>query len=167
VTFARDAPGRSAALGSETGHALPVEPPAAPRPDAASATPPARPAPADMQQSAAPPTAAPPDAARPERVPDAATSPVAIASPTRPSPPRAAKPSGPPGFITIDMVNPAEDYATIYIDGKSHGYTPLSHVELAPGRHAVRAVGASGETRDFAIAIESGKVAPTLRVEWK
>jgi serine/threonine-protein kinase len=83
---------------------------------------------------------------------------------TPPKPPLTpTKPNGPPGFITIDA---SPMYAVIYIDGKQYGETPLGHVELAPGKHVVRAVSPSGTSRTFGITIESGKVAPTRRIEW-
>jgi hypothetical protein len=84
-------------------------------------------------------------------------------SPKPPASPAAAKPSGPPGFITIDS---APVYAVIYIDGKSYGETPLVKLELAPGRHSVHAVAPSGATRDVHITIESGKTAPASRIVW-
>jgi hypothetical protein len=77
--------------------------------------------------------------------------------------PRAAqRPSGPPGFITID----SQPWATIYVDGKDYGPTPVGNVALPPGRHGVRAVTPSGTTKDFSIWIESGKTSPPKRVEW-
>ncbi len=81
-----------------------------------------------------------------------------------PRPPAATgKPSGPPGFITIDS---SPVYATIYIDGKSYGETPLVRLELSPGRHLVHAVSPSGATRDVRVAIEPGKVTPAARITW-
>lgn len=90
---------------------------------------------------------------------------VQVASDKHPglAPPPAAKPSGPPGFITIDS---APVYAVISIDGKSYGETPLVKLSLAPGRHTVHAVAPSGVPRDIRITIESGKIAPALRIEW-
>jgi len=76
---------------------------------------------------------------------------------------RPKAPAGPPGFITIDST---PVYATIYIDGKKLGETPLVRVSLPPGKHAVKAVSASGGTKVLSITIESGKVAPTRRIEW-
>jgi hypothetical protein len=80
-----------------------------------------------------------------------------------PRPPREVRPTGPPGFITIDST---PVYAVIFIDGKRYGETPLVRIELAPGKHAVRAVSASGTARSMSVTIESGKVAPTRRIEW-
>jgi len=70
--------------------------------------------------------------------------------------------SGPPGSITID----SSPYAVIYIDGKKYGETPLVNIKLAPGKHTVRAVSASGSTKTKPITIESGKTAPVCRIEW-
>ena len=74
-----------------------------------------------------------------------------------------ARPSGPPGYVTIDS---SPVYAVIYIDGKSYGETPLVKLALSPGRHSVHAVAPSGATRDVRITIEAGKVAPASRIEW-
>jgi eukaryotic-like serine/threonine-protein kinase len=81
----------------------------------------------------------------------------------RPRPPPVARPSGPPGYVTIDS---SPVYAVIYIDGKQYGETPLVKLALPPGRHSVHAVAPSGATRDVRITIESGKVAPVSRIEW-
>jgi serine/threonine-protein kinase len=87
-----------------------------------------------------------------------ATSQHTAPSPATPSPGRQA-----PGFITIDS---SPVYATIYIDGKSYGETPLVRLALAPGSHKVRAVTSSGATQEIRITIESGKVAATKRIGW-
>ncbi len=71
--------------------------------------------------------------------------------------------AGPPGFITIDST---PVYAVIYIDGKKYGETPLVHIAVPPGKHAVRAVSPSGAARTVSISIESGKTAPVRRIEW-
>ncbi len=83
-------------------------------------------------------------------------------TPVKPKP-QPVQPAGPPGFITIDS---SPVYAVIYIDGRRYGETPLVRQELPPGRHAVRAVSASGTSQSLTINIESGKVAPTRRIEW-
>ncbi len=72
-------------------------------------------------------------------------------------------PKGPPGFITIDS---SPVYAVIFVDGRRLGETPLVRQSLAPGKHSVRAVSPSGTVRNLSITIESGKVAPTRRIEW-
>jgi eukaryotic-like serine/threonine-protein kinase len=70
---------------------------------------------------------------------------------------------GPPGHITIDS---APVWATIYIDGKSYGATPLPRLTLSAGTHRVRAVNASGASQFATITIESGKVAQSYRFKW-
>jgi hypothetical protein len=111
------------------------------------------------------------DAAEPVIVVDAAT--VTPDAPTHKNPPKIKKGEptpptpppvkGPPGFITIDST---PVYAVIFIDGKSYGETPLPRIQLAPGRHTVRAVSSSGIVQHAAINIESGKLAPTYRFRW-
>ncbi|MBL0212587.1 MAG: PEGA domain-containing protein [Myxococcales bacterium] len=54
----------------------------------------------------------------------------------------------------------------IFIDGRRYGETPLVRQSLAPGRHTVRAVSPSGTVKNVTVTIESGKVAPTRRIEW-
>jgi len=152
-----------AAIGSDVGHALPVEPqPQAPPLQAPLPTPPPPP-PSAAPLDAAQLNAAPPDAPEPAAS-GSGSAPGKTASSTKPPAPRPpARPSGPPGFITIDS---SPFYAVIFVDGKNYGETPLVNLELAPGRHLVRAVAQSGATRDVRITIESGKVAPATRIEW-
>jgi eukaryotic-like serine/threonine-protein kinase len=83
--------------------------------------------------------------------------------PASSSKPPTGKPAAPPGFITIDA---SPGYAVIYIDGKSYGETPMAQLELPLGHHVVHAVSPSGATRDVRISIESGKVAPAVRIAW-
>lgn len=145
-------------------------------------TPPAEPPPTTIAQ-VTPPPAAPPDAAVvtvpvdamvaevadamiPTVAPDAA--PVAPTLPDKPvpkpvKPTTPVAPKGPPGFITIDS---SPVYAVIFIDGRRYGETPLVRQSLAPGRHTVRAVSPSGTVKNVTVTIESGKVAPTRRIEW-
>jgi serine/threonine-protein kinase len=121
-------------------------PAAAPAPVAAAAAP----APEVMPQNAAPSVAA-----------KAAEKRGSAATALRPAAP--ARPSGPPGYITIDS---SPMYATIYIDGKNYGETPVVKIELSPGRHVVHAVAPSGAARDVRIAIEAGKVSPAMKIAW-
>ena len=62
------------------------------------------------------------------------------------------------GQISID----ATPWATITIDGRSIGVTPLLHVQLAAGKHRVHAAVSDGRTRDVTITIEAGRAAPPL-----
>ena len=66
-------------------------------------------------------------------------------------------------MITIDSV---PVYATISIDGKSYGATPIVRLSLPAGRHVVRAESATGGVKTATIVIEPGKVAPVRRFEW-
>ena len=78
-------------------------------------------------------------------------------------PPRRKAPSSTaPGFFSIDST----PYANIFVDGKPFGSTPLFRRELAPGKHAVRAVSKTGAVRNFSIEIRSGQEAPPRRLTW-
>jgi serine/threonine-protein kinase len=80
----------------------------------------------------------------------------------RPDPPhRKNPPSGAPGFFSIDST----PYANIFVDGKPFGSTPIFRRELAPGKHAVRAVSKTGAVRSFSIEIRSGQESPK-RLTW-
>jgi len=135
-------------------------PPDAPRDPSAVAT--APPQSAGSATAPQPPRAPSGDPPRSASAASAAAEPRA-ASAAKPVASAAARPSGPPGYITIDS---SPVYAVIYIDGKKYGETPLVKLELPPGRHVVHAVAPSGETRDTRITIESGKAAATLRIGW-
>jgi serine/threonine-protein kinase len=156
-TLVSHEPAPTQALGSGTAVIAAVEPPDATVPaatapvatDAASAVP-----------AALPPMDAPPIEAAPIDAPAAQPDKPPVKPPSTPA---VSKPSGPPGFITIDS---APVYAVIYIDGKNYGETPLVKLALPPGRHSVHAVAPSGAARDVRITIESGKVAPASRIEW-
>jgi serine/threonine-protein kinase len=132
--------------------AAPAAPAAAPVPTAA-AVPVIAAAPIDAGVAVVPVDAEAIAPARPDRRPERPA----------PRPAVAARPSGPPGYITIDST---PVYAIIYIDGTRYGETPLVRLALPPGRHTVHAVAPSGATRDVRITIESGKVAPASRIEW-
>lgn len=80
------------------------------------------------------------------------------AKPTRARPPTAAE----PGLYSID----SRPYATIYIDGKSYGATPLFRVPLAPGRHQVKAVRADGRSQQVTVRIEPGQVVSSGTLSW-
>ena len=136
------APLTPAAPNGSAAPVMPAEPPAAP----ADAPAPAARAPG-VPAPAPPPIAAPQNATSPSAAKPSDRRPVAVRPP--PPPPAAGKVSGPPGFITIDS---SPVYATIYIDGKSYGETPLVRLELPPGRHVVHAVAPSGAARDVRIS---------------
>ena len=101
---------------------------------------------------------------------DAAPAPLAhpvAADAAPPAPPAdrarpARKKNERPGFFTVD----SEPYATIYVDGKRLGDTPLFKVELAAGRHQVRAVCSCGKSRVFAVKIREGETHRARRLVW-
>lgn len=45
------------------------------------------------------------------------------------------------GFLTLN----ANPYATVYVDGKKRGYTPVVHLALPPGSHTIRLVSSAGQ----------------------
>lgn len=153
----------------------PANPNSNPNPDpgalpAAPTAPPATSPVGSAAQAPAPVAAAPAPAPAPEVMPQNAAPSVAAkavekrgSAATAPRPAAPARPSGPPGYITIDS---SPMYATIYIDGKNYGETPVVKIELSPGRHVVHAVAPSGAARDVRIAIEAGKVSPAMKIAW-
>jgi serine/threonine-protein kinase len=85
--------------------------------------------------------------------------PPVVAAP-RPAAPAPRPPR--PGFFTVD----SRPYATIYVDGKKVGVTPLLRHALPPGTHAVRAVSETGAEQRFRVTIEAGREAPRKRLVW-
>lgn len=80
-------------------------------------------------------------------------------------PPRAKKAVAtekPTGTYSVDS-NP---YATIYIDGKSYGDTPLFKVPLIAGRHRIRAVRSDGKIRRLMITIEPATLFSSGTLTW-
>jgi eukaryotic-like serine/threonine-protein kinase len=119
-------------------------------------------------QPTPPPQATPTPQPTPTPTPQATPTPTPISPTPTPTPKPHTKatpaaPSGPPGFVTIDS---APVYATIFIDGKSYGETPLVHISLPPGHHSLKAVSPSGSSKMSSVTIESGKTAPVRRIEW-
>ncbi|HEX3474184.1 MAG TPA: protein kinase [Kofleriaceae bacterium] len=134
--------------------------PGAPAPSSPAATAGGPTAGASRPAPSLPANEAPPNAAHP---PAPAGADKRAAGTPRPSPAATGKPSGPPGFITIDS---SPVYAVIYVDRRRYGETPLVRLELSPGPHLVHAVAPSGATRDVQIVIESGKVARAAQIAW-
>jgi eukaryotic-like serine/threonine-protein kinase len=110
--------------------------------------------------ASAPPASAPLALAPPPAPPTGAPRPAPPTGAPRPAPPTVA--STQVGYFTID----SKPYATIFVDGKKIGETPLFRVRLAPGRRRVMAVLASGKSQTFAVVITPGKQAPPRRLEW-
>ena len=70
--------------------------------------------------------------------------------------------AAPPGWYSIDST----PFATIAIDDKPAGVTPLVHKSLAAGKHRVHAVLADGRTKDVAIVVPPGKLAAPIVLRW-
>ena len=122
----------------------------------------------------------PEPAVLPMPAPDAATivvQPVVEPAPVAPPPPPAVAipapvkhvaaphprpPVGPPGFVSID----SKPYATIFVDGKNVGETPVFKLTLVPGKHHVRAVSSAGGEQNFTLMVQSGKESPPRRLVW-
>lgn len=131
-----------------------------------------------MRAGDATPAKSPP-VARPSIAADAGTRPVVTAITFDASPPPTAdataaphkradreppKTQPPPknGFISID----SDPYATIYVDDRRAGITPLIEHSARAGRRRVRAVLKSGREKEFHIDVEPGKVAPAQQLSW-
>ena len=78
-----------------------------------------------------------------------------------PAPPKHAASSA-PGWYSIDST----PFATIAIDDKPAGVTPLVHKPLAAGKHRVHAVLADGRAKDAVIVVPAGKLAAPLVLSW-
>jgi serine/threonine-protein kinase len=114
--------------------------------------------------------------AAPDAAPVVVTHPPVDAAPAAPPQPKvvaappevkhvAPKPKpivGPPGFVSID----SKPYATIFVDGKSVGETPLFKLSLTPGKHRVRAVSSGGGEQNFVVTVQPGKESPPKRLVW-
>jgi len=68
---------------------------------------------------------------------------------------------GPPGYLSID----SRPYATIYVDGRKRGVTPLHRLKLPSGKRRVRAVSSAG-TKRFILRIRSGKLTTKRLSNW-
>ena len=67
-----------------------------------------------------------------------------------------------PGLYSVD----SRPYATIYIDDRSYGETPLFKLELPAGKHRVRAVRVDGATKRMTITIRPGKLFSSGTLVW-
>jgi serine/threonine-protein kinase len=77
--------------------------------------------------------------------------------------PKESASSDAPGWVSID----SDPYATIFVDGKKIGVTPLARIPLPPGPHRVKAVSSQGGTeQSFNVTIESGKEARGKMLAW-
>jgi serine/threonine-protein kinase len=66
-----------------------------------------------------------------------------------------------PGFLTVD----ATPWATIFVDGKSLGITPLISVQLPEGRHTLVARTQDGREQRMTLRIASGQTM-TRRIQF-
>jgi hypothetical protein len=83
---------------------------------------------------------------------------IALATPppparTRPAHPAHHAPPAAPGFVNIY----ADPWASVAVDGKPLGSTPLAQVPLAPGVHRVRLRNPKSGTVERLVRIASGK----------
>ncbi|MCE9579157.1 MAG: PEGA domain-containing protein, partial [Deltaproteobacteria bacterium] len=84
-----------------------------------------------------------------------------IAPDRRPAPRPIAPVAAKPGRLSID----ASPWATISVDGKELGQTPLIGVAIAAGDHTIKAVGAKGATKTFRIHVDPGATV-RKKVSW-
>ncbi len=69
--------------------------------------------------------------------------------------------AGPEGYLSLD----SQHSATIEIDGKRVGRTPLLKLKLSVGRHVVRAQRDNGDSQRFEVTITSGATLE-YRLDW-
>ncbi len=122
----------------------------------------------DAAPVSAPPARAPLVATAPEPRP----SPVAAPEPSPPAPPPARKresattareePSGGQGWISIEST----PYATVWVDGRRAGVTPLIRHPVSGGPHRVRAVLPDGREQRFPMQVRAGAEAPGVHLSW-
>ena len=65
-------------------------------------------------------------------------------------------------YLSVD----ASPYASVFIDGKSRGVTPIVRLELVPGPHRMVARNSEGATKRFSLLLEAGET-ETVRVVWE
>jgi serine/threonine-protein kinase len=83
------------------------------------------------------------------------------AGPTISEPPsHAAKPK--PGFFSIDST----PFATVYVDDKPFGVTPIVKKRLSAGMHRVKVVLKDGRSKTLKVEIPPGKLAAPVQVTW-
>jgi hypothetical protein len=103
------------------------------------------------------------DASIPEPEHGSAASAAAATAPSRPAVARpAVHPHAPPGEVSID----SSPFASVSIDGRAIGITPLLHASLPAGRHRIRLVLRDGRTRELDVDVPAGRAAPPVTVHW-
>lgn len=93
--------------------------------------------------------------------PSGSPTPVSAAIPASPAVSAAPTPST-AGWYAID----SSPYATIFIDDRKIGDTPLDRIPLSAGAHRVRAVLADGRQRSFAIDIAADRKTSSGTLTW-
>jgi eukaryotic-like serine/threonine-protein kinase len=91
-----------------------------------------------------------------------ASEPAVSEPPSIEMPAEVARAAKKPGLLSIDST----PYATIFVDGVKLGVTPLVKRPVPAGRHKLRAVLADGRTRQLALDIDAGKLAPPIQLTW-
>jgi len=81
--------------------------------------------------------------------------------------PDAAVPTKPevdkrPAYLTVD----SSPYATIYVDGKKLGVTPIFKAKLKPGKHKLKAVSATGAKQTVRLKLKPGRTKNLGRLKW-
>jgi serine/threonine-protein kinase len=102
-----------------------------------------------------------PDAATPD-APDTANIDMALPSGSATAIDKHPLAKAKPGYFSIDST----PFATIYVDGKRLGITPLVKKPLPAGNHRIRAQLKDGRTKDVNIDIPAGRVAAPIRLTW-
>jgi serine/threonine-protein kinase len=115
------------------------------------------PDPAGALDADAPPDAAPSVEVGPAQVEPAVDDPpvddpAADRRPVKRTPPVRRPPPPKPGKLFLD----ARPWATIYIDGRKVGVTPLVGVTLTAGEHTIKAVAEDGRTKTMRVMIPAG-----------
>jgi serine/threonine-protein kinase len=67
-----------------------------------------------------------------------------------------------PGYFSIDST----PFATIFVDNKRLGITPLVKKRLPAGPHTIRAELKDGRTKEMSIDVPAGKTAAPVRLTW-
>ncbi|MCP4446381.1 MAG: protein kinase [Myxococcales bacterium] len=65
-------------------------------------------------------------------------------------------------YLTVD----SSPYATIYVDGKKLGVTPIFKVKLKPGAHKLRVVSATGAKKTMNLRFKPGRTKNLGRLRW-
>jgi serine/threonine protein kinase len=98
-------------------------------------------------------------------LPDAGTPKVAVTAidaAVEPGADAAPKEDTRPGYLTID----SHPYATIYVDSRKIGVTPIFKKRLKAGSHRVKAVSATGATKRMKVNIKPGRTKNLGRLTW-